>query len=351
MANMSPSREAPTKQLANGKRASKRPENGKSASTSEGLSQRQLLAALRALRRGDFSARLPEQYAGIDGQIAATINQIAMTAEQLGRDASQAFGAVAREGHTKARLPHAGLTGGWRAYVDDANGALERLTSHMRGMVAVMSALVSGDFSRRFDEQGEDGALTGEYLRHARVVNALADQLSTLSAEITRVAHDIGAEGRLGALVQSRGARGAWRDFADGVNLVATSLTSQVREIARVTTAVAKGDLSKTIDIEVRGEVQELKTTINTMVGQLGSFAAEVTRVAQEVGSEGRLGGQARVQGVSGVWREVTQSFNVMAENLTLQVRNIAEVSAAIAAGDLSKKISVEVRGELLTHK
>jgi CheY-like chemotaxis protein/HAMP domain-containing protein/signal transduction histidine kinase len=351
MANMSTSREAATKQLANGKRPKARAENGKSQPPAESLPQRELLAALRAVRRGDFSVRLPEQYTGIDGQIAAAVNQIAMTAEQVGRDASQAFRAIAREGHTKARLPHAGLTGGWRTYVDEANMALDRLTGHMRRMLVVLSAVGSGDFSRRLDEDGEDGVLTGELLRQARVVNAIVDQLSTLGAEVTRVAHDIGVEGRLGALVQPRGARGAWRDFAESVNLVATSLTSQVREIARVTTAVAKGDLTKTVDIEVRGEVQELKTTINTMVSQLSSFAAEVTRVAQEVGSEGRLGGQARVQGVSGVWRELTQSFNVMAENLTLQVRNIAEVSAAIANGDLSKKITVEVRGELLTHK
>ncbi|HWO09505.1 MAG TPA: HAMP domain-containing protein, partial [Polyangiaceae bacterium] len=348
---MSTSREAPTKQLANGKRVGKRAANGKQAPVPETLSQRELLAALRALRRGDFSLRLPEQLPGIDGQIATTVNQIAMLADQLARDASQTFHAVAQGGRTRARVPHANMTGAWRRYADDANAALDRLTGHTRNMVAVLGAVLAGDFSRRMDEEGEDGPLPGEFARHARVVNTIVDQLSTLSAEITRVAHDIGAEGRLGSLVQSRGARGAWRDFADGVNLVASSLTSQVREIARVTTAVAKGDLSKTIDIQVHGEVQELKTTINTMVSQLGSFAAEVTRVAQEVGSEGRLGGQARVQGVSGVWREVTQSVNAMAENLTLQVRNIAEVSAAIANGDLSKKITVEVRGELLTHK
>jgi HAMP domain-containing protein/CheY-like chemotaxis protein len=341
------------KRTANGKVASaKRASNGKEPhGEAAALSQRELLAALRGLRRGDFGVRLPEHHTGVDAQIVATFNEIAQQADELQRDARDAFSAVGKEGRTKVRLKRAGMTGGWRAYADDANAALDRLTSHMRNISAVVNAVVHGDFSRRVDEEGEDGALAGEFLRHAHAINGMVEQLSSLSGEITRVAHDIGVEGRLGALVQSRGARGAWRDLAEGVNLVAGSLTSQVREIARVTTAVAKGDLSKTIDIEVRGEVQELKTTINTMVSQLSSFAAEVTRVAMEVGSEGRLGGQARVQGVSGVWRELTQSVNVMAENLTNQVRNIAEVSAAIANGDLSKKITVEVRGELLTHK
>jgi HAMP domain-containing protein/CheY-like chemotaxis protein len=355
MANTQSGRETPPRRLANGKQEapSKRSTNGKHQNLAEpsGLSQRDLLAALRALRRGDFSVRLSEQYSGLDAQIVATLNEIAQTADELERDAKDVFSAVGNEGRTKVRLKRAGMTGGWRCYTDDANAALDRLTSHMRSMAAVVNAVVHGDFSRRVDEEGEDGALAGEFLRHAHAINGMVDQLSSLSGEITRVAHDIGVEGRLGSLVQARGARGAWRDLAEGVNMVAGSLTSQVREIGRVTTAVAKGDLSKTIDIEVRGEVQELKTTINTMVSQLSSFAAEVTRVALEVGSEGRLGGQAKVQGVSGVWRELTQSVNVMAENLTQQVRNIADVSAAIANGDLSKKITVEVRGELLTHK
>jgi HAMP domain-containing protein/CheY-like chemotaxis protein len=354
MAHSPSSHDAASKRAPNGKHEAtiKRSSNGKPAAASEAsLPARELLAALRALRRGDFSVRLPELYGGTDGQIVATLNEIAQTAAELERDAREAFVAVANEGRTKVRLKRTGLMGSWRRYADDANAALDRLTSHMRSMAAVANAVVHGDFSRRVDEDGEDGALAGEFLRHAHAINGMVDQLSSLSGEITRVAHDIGVEGRLGSLVQARGARGAWRDLADGVNLVAGSLTSQVREIGRVTTAVAKGDLSKTIDIEVRGEVQELKTTINTMVSQLSSFAAEVTRVALEVGSEGRLGGQAKVQGVSGVWRELTQSVNVMAENLTQQVRNIADVSAAIAAGDLSKKITVEVRGELLTHK
>jgi HAMP domain-containing protein/CheY-like chemotaxis protein len=353
MANSQSSPVTPPKRVANGKQdsASRRSANGKHAPLPAGLSQRDLLGALRAIRRGDFSVRLPEHHTGLDAQIVATLNEIAQTADELERDAKDVFSAIGNEGRTKVRLKRASLNGGWRRFADDANAALDRLTSHMRSMAAVVNAVVHGDFSRRVDEEGEDGALAGEFLRHAHAINGMVDQLSSLSGEITRVAHDIGVEGRLGSMVQARGARGAWRDLAEGVNLVAGSLTSQVREIGRVTTAVAKGDLSKTIDIEVRGEVQELKTTINTMVSQLSSFAAEVTRVALEVGSEGRLGGQAKVQGVSGVWRELTQSVNVMAENLTQQVRNIADVSAAIANGDLSKKITVEVRGELLTHK
>ena len=313
--------------------------------------ERELLGAMRALRRGEFAVRLPDNYSGTEGQIAAAFNEVAQTAEQLVRESRDVFGGIASEGRTKLRLKRAGLNGGWRDYVDSANAALDRLVAHSREVTTVVSAVGQGDFTSRVLEDSENGPLRGEFLRQARALNGVLEQLSTLSQEITRVAQDIGVEGRLGSLVVSRGTRGAWRDLADGVNLVAGSLTSQVREIARVTTAVANGDLSKTIDIEVRGEVLELKTTINTMVRQLSSFSDEVTRVALEVGSEGRLGGQARVQGVSGVWRDLTQSFNVMADNLTQQVRNIADVSAAIANGDLSKKITVEVRGELLTHK
>src|SRR5688572_2986001 len=204
MANSSSSHDAASKRAPNGKHdaTTKRTSNGKAATSEASLPARELLAALRALRRGDFSVRLPELYGGIDGQIVATLNEITQTADELERDAREAFVAVANEGRTKVRLKRAGLVGGWRRYADDANAALDRLTSHMRSMAAVANAVVHGDFSRRVDEQSEDGALAGEFLRHAHAINGMVDQLSSLSGEITRVAHDIGVEGRLGSLVQ-----------------------------------------------------------------------------------------------------------------------------------------------------
>ena len=179
-------------------------------------------------------------------------------------------------------------------------------------------------------------ALRGDFLRHAKSVNGMVGQLAAFGSEVTRVAQEVGVDGKLGAQARVRGVSGVWKELTDSVNLMASNLTAQVREIARVTTAVAQGDLGKTVNIDAKGEILELKNTINTMVDQLGSFAAEVSRVAREVGTEGRLGGQAQVRGVSGVWRELTQNVNSMANNLTSQVRNIAEVSTAIAAGDLA---------------
>jgi HAMP domain-containing protein len=218
-------------------------------------------------------------------------------------------------------------------------------------MARVVAAVSRGDLSERIDEHGADAPLRGDFLKHARAVNTMVEQLGRFGSEVTRVAQDVGVEGKLGAQAHVPGVLGVWKELTDSVNLMASNLTGQVREIARVTTAVAQGDLTKTVGIEAHGEILELKNTINTMVEQLSSFADEVTRVAREVGSEGQLGGQAKVRGVSGVWRELTENVNSMANNLTLQVRNIAEVSTAIAAGDLSRKITVEVKGEILELK
>src|SRR5690606_9819718 len=208
-----------------------------------------------------------------------------------------------------------------------------------------------GDLSASMDEYGLEIPLTGEFLRHAKAVNGVVSRLRVLGTELTRVAREVGIEGKLGAQANVPGVSGAWRELSEGVNVMALNLTSQVREIARVTTAVAQGDLTKTVNVEVRGELLALKDTINTMVHQLSSFTDEVTRVAREVGTEGKLGGQAQVHGVSGVWRELTENVNSMANNLTLQVRNIAEVATAIAEGDLAKKITVEAQGEIAELK
>jgi HAMP domain-containing protein/CheY-like chemotaxis protein/signal transduction histidine kinase len=325
--------------------------NGKSVAK-EGLSNRQLLAALRAFRRGEFAFRLPEELGGVDGQISEVFNDLAQLAGSLRDDANDLRHQVGRQGRTRRRLGRGGTRGGWAEYVTAVNELLDDLTAHSNEITRVVAAVSKGDLSQTIDlESGGGDPLQGDFLRSARIVNGMVDQLSAFGSEVTRVAREVGTEGKLGAQARVPGVSGAWKELTDNVNLMASSLTAQVREIARVTTAVAQGDLTKTISIEVQGEILELKHTINTMVGQLSAFADEVTRVAREVGTDGILGGQAQVRGVSGVWRELTENVNSMANNLTGQVRNIAEVSAAIAAGDLSKKITVEVKGEILELK
>jgi HAMP domain-containing protein/signal transduction histidine kinase/CheY-like chemotaxis protein len=327
------------------------PGNGAGKNQHDALSKSQILRALRALGRGEGAVPLPEDLAGIDAQIAGVIQQLATNQQNFERDLADLRKLVGREGRTMRRLGQNGTKTSWSRCAASINDLLDDLTTHTDEMARVISAVSRGDLSQRMNAVRDEPSAQGDFGRHAVVVNGMVDQLSTLGSELTRVTREFGLDGKLGAQAHIPGASGAWKELADGVNLMASHLTAQVREIARVTTAVAQGDLSKTVTIEVRGELLELKNTINTMVGQLSSFAAEVTRVAREVGTQGILGGQAQVRGVSGVWRELTESVNSMANNLTLQVRNIAEVSTAIAAGNLSKKITVEVNGELLDLK
>src|SRR6059036_873611 len=220
------------------------------------------------------------------------------------------------------------------------------LTNQVRNIADVTTAVANGDLSKKITVD-----VKGEILELKNTINTMVDQLSSFASEVTRVAREVGTEGRLGGQAQVKGVGGTWKDLTDSVNSMASNLTNQVRNIADVTTAVAKGDLSKKITVEVRGEILELKNTINTMVDQLRSFASEVTRVAREVGSEGKLGGQAQVKGIAGTWKDLTESVNSMASNLTAQVRNIANVTVAVANGDLSRKITVDVKGEILQLK
>ncbi|HEX4476084.1 MAG TPA: HAMP domain-containing protein, partial [Polyangiaceae bacterium] len=317
----------------------------------DSLDHRQLLAALRAFRRGEFAARLPDDLAGTDGQIAETFNDLAQFVESLRTEIVELRQTVGREGRTHRRLGRTTARGGWGDYVTGVNEVLDDVTAHTADVARVLTAVAKGDLGQTIDLDGKDVSLRGDFMRHGRLVNGMVAQLAAFSSEVTRVAQEVGVEGKLGAQARIRGVSGVWKELTDSVNLMASNLTDQVREIARVTTAVAGGDLGKTVNIEAKGEILELKQTINTMVDQLSSFASEVTRVAREVGTEGVLGGQAQVRGVSGVWRELTQNVNSMANNLTTQVRNIAEVSTAIAAGDLSRKITVDVKGELLELK
>src|SRR5205807_173771 len=218
-------------------------------------------------------------------------------------------------------------------------------------MARVIGAVAEGDLFQTMDLELDGRPLEGQFLRTARTVNSMVHQLRSFTSEVTRVAGEVGTEGRLGGQAHVKGAAGVWKDLTDNVNLMAANLTAQVRNIANVTTAVATGDLSKKITVDVRGEILELKNTINTMVDQLNAFASEVTRVAREVGSEGKLGGQAQVAGVSGTWRDLTESVNFKIGNPTCRVRNIADVTTAVAKGDLSRKITVDVRGEILELK
>jgi HAMP domain-containing protein/signal transduction histidine kinase/DNA-binding response OmpR family regulator len=317
------------------------------ATSSETVNRREILAALRALRRGDFSVRLPDDRTGLDGQVCEVFNEVADLAATMSAELRHVQQGVGQEGRLRRRMRRHGMRGGWADCVSSVNHLIDDMASHTTDIVQVIGAVSKGDLGQTVDLEGREEPLRGDFLKHARLVNGMVLRLSDFGSEVTRVAQEVGIEGRLGAQANVTGVSGTWRELTEAVNSMAANLTSQVREIARVTTAVAQGDLGKTINIEVRGEILELKNTINTMVGQLGSFADEVTRVAREVGTEGILGGQARVRGVSGVWRELTENVNSMANNLTLQVRNIAEVSTAIAGGDLSKKITVPVKGEI----
>jgi HAMP domain-containing protein/CheY-like chemotaxis protein len=315
------------------------------------LDHRQMLAALRAFKRGDFSIKMRDDLVGVDGQIAETFNEIVELVKTIRDEASDVSGSVGKQGQAAKRMRRFNLNGGWAEYVQSVNEVINDLTGHANEIARVVTAVARGDLEQTMELEGAEGPRRGEFLRHARIVNGMVARLSQFGSEVTRVAQEVGGEGKLGAQARVQGVSGVWKDLTDSVNLMASNLTSQVREIARVTTAVAQGDLTKTITIDVKGEILELKNTMNTMVEQLRAFANEVTRVAREVGTEGRLGGQATVRGVSGVWRELTESVNSMANNLTFQVRNIAEVTSAVASGDLGKKITVEAKGEILSLK
>src|SRR5207342_2681138 len=239
-----------------------------------------------------------------------------------------------------------GVSGVWKDLTDNVNSMASNLTGQVRNIAEVTTAVARGDLSRKITVD-----VRGEILLLKETINTMVDQLNGFAAEVTRVAREVGTEGNLGGQAQVPGVAGTWKDLTDNVNSMANNLTGQVRNIADVTTAVARGDLSRKITVDARGEILQLKDTINTMVDQLNGFASEVTRVAREVGTDGKLGGQAQVPGVAGTWKDLTDSVNFMASNLTAQVRNIAEVATAIANGDLSKKITVDVKGEILKLK
>ena len=317
----------------------------------EQLDAKTLLSTLMALKKGDFSVRMPTDWIGMAGKIADTLNDIIDTKARMVREVTEVSRVVGREGRLTQRAEMTNTTGGWATILSSVNTLIDDLVRPTSEMARVIGAVAKGDLSQTMALEVDGHPLKGQYLRAAMTANTMVEQLSSFSSEVTRVAREVGTEGKLGGQAQVKGVAGTWKDLTDSVNSMAGNLTSQVRNIAEVTTAVANGDLSKKITVDVRGEILQLKDTINVMVDQLRSFASEVTRVAREVGTEGKLGGQAYVPGVGGTWKDLTDNVNFMASNLTGQVRNIAAVTTAVANGDLSKKITVDVKGEILELK
>src|SRR5437762_225078 len=287
-----------------------------------------------------------DELQGEFAKIAKEVNDMGKQLNLFSMEVTRVAREVGSEGKLGGQAKVKGVAGVWKDLTDSVNQMAGNLTAQVRNIAEVTTAVAKGDLSRKITVD-----VKGEILELKNTINTMVDQLNSFSSEVTRVALEVGTEGKLGGQAQVKGVAGTWKDLTDSVNQMASNLTGQVRNIAEVTTAVAKGDLSRQITVDVKGEILELKNTINTMVDQLNSFGSEVTRVAREVGSEGKLGGQATVQGVGGVWKDLTDSVNQMASNLTGQVRNIAEVTTGLAKGDLSRKITVDVKGEILELK
>jgi HAMP domain-containing protein/CheY-like chemotaxis protein/signal transduction histidine kinase len=310
-----------------------------------------ILQGLQSMKDGDFSVRLPGAWTGLAGKIADHFNDIVSANEQMARELKRVGQAVGKEGKTRERIRVPRHRGAWDDMETSVNTLIEDLLRPTTEVTRAIAAVAQGNLTQtvRLDVDGRP--LEGEFLRSATIVNTMIQQLGVFTAEVTRVAREVGTDGKLGGQAMVPGVAGTWKDLTDSVNSMASNLTGQVRNIAEVATAVASGDLSRKITVDVRGEILQLKEAINTMVDQLRSFASEVTRVAREVGTDGKLGGQAVVPGVAGTWKDLTDSVNAMAGNLTAQVRNIAEVTTAVARGDLSRKITVDVKGEILELK
>ncbi|MFF1632116.1 HAMP domain-containing protein, partial [Streptomyces sp. NPDC058272] len=307
---------------------------------------RSIAQVATAVAKGDLSQKITVDARGEILELKETINtmvdQLSAFADEVTRVARE----VGTAGNLGGQATVRGVSGTWKDLTDNVNVMASNLTGQVRSIAQVATAVARGDLSQKITVEAE-----GEVAALADVINTMVDTLSAFADEVTRVAREVGTEGRLGGQAHVPNVAGTWKDLTDNVNSMANNLTGQVRNIALVTTAVAKGDLSKKIDVDARGEILELKTTINTMVDQLSAFAAEVTRVAREVGSEGRLGGQAEVEGVSGTWKRLTENVNELAGNLTRQVRAIAEVTSAVAEGDLTRSITVEASGEVAELK
>ena len=307
---------------------------------------RNIAEVTTAVANGDLSKKITVDVSGEILDLKNTINTMVDQFNSFASEVTRVAREVGTEGKLGGQAEVKGVAGTWKDLTDNVNLMAGNLTGQVRNIAEVTTAVANGDLSKKITVD-----VSGEILDLKNTINTMVDQLNSFASEVTRVAREVGTEGKLGGQAQVNGVAGTWKDLTDNVNLMAGNLTGQVRNIAEVTTAVANGDLSKKITVDVKGEILDLKNTINTMVDQLNSFASEVTRVAREVGTEGKLGGQAEVSDVAGTWKDLTDNVNLMAGNLTGQVRNIAEVTTAVANGDLSKKITVDVRGEILDLK
>jgi HAMP domain-containing protein/CheY-like chemotaxis protein/signal transduction histidine kinase len=310
-----------------------------------------ILSSLQIMRDGDFSVRLPGNWTGLAGKIADTFNEIVTANQQMAKELKRVGKVVGKEGRTRERMRFDLPKAAWSEMEMSVNTLVDDLLRPTTEVTRAIAAVAKGNLTQTVQLDVDGRPLEGEFLRSATIVNTMIQQLGVFTSEVTRVAREVGTDGKLGGQAQVPGVAGTWKDLTDSVNSMASNLTGQVRNIAEVATAVASGDLSRKITVDVRGEILQLKEAINTMVDQLRSFASEVTRVAREVGTDGKLGGQAVVPGVAGTWKDLTDSVNAMAGNLTAQVRNIAEVTTAVARGDLSRKITVDVKGEILELK
>jgi HAMP domain-containing protein len=299
------------------------------------LDLRRLLKVLQAIRDGDFSVRLPGDKTGLPGKVADLVNEIAATNQRLAREIERAGQLVGKDGRTRHRITAERRSGSWGAMESSLNTLIDDLVWPTAEATRTISAVAKGDLSQLTRLEVDGRPIKGEFLRSATIVNSMIEQMRGFTSEVTRVAREVGTEGKLGGQAFVPGAAGTWKDLTDNVNSMAGNLTDQVRNIAEVATAIAGGDLSRKITVDVRGEIQQLKAAFNTMLDQLRSFASEVTRVAREVGTEGKLGGQAIVPGVAGTWKDLTDSVNAMATNLTGQVRNIAEVTHVAIVGTM----------------
>jgi HAMP domain-containing protein/CheY-like chemotaxis protein/signal transduction histidine kinase len=311
--------------------------------------KRELLRALASVERGDFSARIESRH--VDADISQAFNRVVRLNARMAAEFERVSRLVGKEGRLLTRASIEGMSGSWGRSVLSFNGLIGDLVQPTIEVARVIGAVAKGNLSQIMPTEIKGRPVRGAFLQMAKTINTMVDQLKAFASEVTRVAREVGTDGKLGGQAQVKGVAGVWKDLTDNVNSMARNLTNQVRNIAHVTTAVAKGDLSRKITVEVKGEILQLKQTINTMVDQLNAFASEVTRVAREVGTDGKLGGQAQVKGVAGAWKDLTDNVNSMASNLTNQVRNIADVTTAVAQGDLSRKITVQAKGEILKLK
>ena len=342
---------ARSKSVIGTKGASKKVSANGHAAVGPELDQHELLNALHAMQAGDFSVRLPGHQIGVAGKICDAFNTIVAANQRIAQQLEHVGHVVGHEGKTRTRVRFGLSDGAWADMEGSVNALIDDLLWPTTAVTRTVTAVARGDLLQTVPLDVDGRPLKGEFLRSANIVNTMIKQLSIFTSEVTRVAREVGTDGKLGGQAKVREVTGVWKDLTESVNSMASNLTAQVRNIAEVTIAVANGDLSKKITVDVRGEILQLKEAINTMVDQLRSFASEVTRVAREVGTEGKLGGQALVPGVAGTWKDLTDSVNAMCGNLTAQVRNIAQVTTAVARGDLSRKITVDVSGEILELK